>query len=109
DEYAALTMVLLRLLAFKPASNVSAVQPTPTEKKTLKTDAGVPVPKDGAVSPQPVAPGPVVAAVSQPAEPGAVRAFAPAVTGLEPAPIVQVQSVVPVPSFTEPTRSMPAI
>jgi DNA polymerase-3 subunit gamma/tau len=42
DEYAALTMVLLRLLAFKPSVNVSAAQPDQAEKKTLKTDAGVP-------------------------------------------------------------------
>ena len=39
DEYAALTMVLLRLLAFKPksstnASNLSASAPAPAEKKT---------------------------------------------------------------------------
>ncbi len=36
DEYAALTMVLLRLLAFKPASGATA------EKKTLKTGAEAP-------------------------------------------------------------------
>ncbi len=38
DEYAALTMVLLRLLAFKPANGVSAV----AEKKTLKNPTTAP-------------------------------------------------------------------
>jgi len=38
DEYAALTMVLLRLLAFKPANGVSAV----AEKKTLKNPPAAP-------------------------------------------------------------------
>ncbi|HEY8906183.1 MAG TPA: DNA polymerase III subunit gamma/tau C-terminal domain-containing protein, partial [Rhodoferax sp.] len=38
DEYAALTMVLLRLLAFKPAHGAS----TPAEKKTLKTPLATP-------------------------------------------------------------------
>ena len=46
DEYAALTMVLLRLLAFKPASSAtSAARPpgAPAEKKTLiDASAGVP-------------------------------------------------------------------
>ena len=40
DEYAALTMVLLRLLAFKPASGAGA----PAEKKTLKTPLAAPEP-----------------------------------------------------------------
>ena len=44
DEYAALTMVLLRLLAFKPAGAVVKAHATGTvEKKTLnRVDAGVP-------------------------------------------------------------------
>jgi DNA polymerase-3 subunit gamma/tau len=56
DEYAALTMVLLRLLAFKPSASASA----PAEKKTLihpqppKTAAPAPAPR--ASIPQPVAP-----------------------------------------------------
>lgn len=55
DEYAALTMVLLRLLAFKPAGAVSALP----EKKTLKSGpeavaAPAPVPKAPvAVAPPP--------------------------------------------------------
>ena len=37
DEYAALTMVLLRLLAFKPAAAVDAGQAAPQEKKSLNS------------------------------------------------------------------------
>ena len=51
DEYAALTMVLLRLLAFKP----QGVQPTP-EKKTLNR----------AVAPAPATPAPASATASAP-------------------------------------------
>jgi DNA polymerase-3 subunit gamma/tau len=48
DEYAALTMVLLRLLAFKPgATSASAVS---AEKKTLKTAETPPPPRPEAVS-----------------------------------------------------------
>ena len=54
DEYAALTMVLLRLLAFKPAASASP------EKKTLKS---TPEP-----APEP-APAPVAAPVSKPTPP----------------------------------------
>jgi DNA polymerase-3 subunit gamma/tau len=103
DEYAALTMVLLRLLAFKPAS--SAAQPNLAEKKTLKTDAGVPAPKLGAVSPPPTALDAVVAAPAR----SAVPASSPAVVGQEPVPIVRARSDVSVPSSTESTRSTPAI
>ncbi|APW46211.1 DNA polymerase III subunit gamma/tau [Rhodoferax antarcticus] len=53
DEYAALTMVLLRLLAFKPANGVSAV----AEKKTLKNppaapERAPPVPQIAPTAPQ---------------------------------------------------------
>ncbi|QCB45642.1 DNA polymerase III subunit gamma/tau [Hydrogenophaga sp. PAMC20947] len=50
DEYAALTMVLLRLMAFKPAGTA---QSSKKEKKTLKTGADEPV---KAVNPAPVSP-----------------------------------------------------
>lgn len=105
DEYAALTMVLLRLLAFKPASNVSAVQPNLAEKKTLKTDAE----KVGAASPQPVAPAPVVATSAPPAVPAAVRAFAPAIASQDPTPSGLAKSLATAPFPTESTRSTPAI
>ncbi len=52
DEYAALTMVLLRLLAFKPAGNA--------EKKTLKTAEPVPTPERAAPAPVAVSPPPPV-------------------------------------------------
>ncbi|WPB58737.1 DNA polymerase III subunit gamma/tau [Xylophilus sp. GOD-11R] len=77
DEYAALTMVLLRLLAFKPASDAAS-----TEKKTLKVAqrpvdapsaavaAPVEKPVPATIAEVPV-PAPVVVAPS-PAEPAAV-------------------------------------
>jgi len=48
DEYAALTMVLLRLLAFKPSK--TAASPAPSEKKTLN-EAPRAVPASAAVAP----------------------------------------------------------
>jgi len=77
DEYAALTMVLLRLLAFKPASNVLAAQPNLAEKKTLKTDSDVSAPGVEAVSHPPVEPKPAAVIPSQPAQLGVTRAPAP--------------------------------
>lgn len=50
DEYAALTMVLLRLMAFKPAGTVSTS--AAAEKKTLKT-AETPVAAVAVAAPQP--------------------------------------------------------
>jgi DNA polymerase III subunit gamma/tau len=81
DEYAALTMVLLRLLAFKPMGIPSA----PAEKKTLNnTPAEAPAPS---VAPAP-APVSVAAAPSPVAEP-AVRAAPP----WEDMPVVPAQPV----------------
>lgn len=57
DEYAALTMVLLRLMAFKPA-NTAATSAAP-EKKTLKT-AEVPATAVAAPLPAPSAPAAMV-------------------------------------------------
>ena len=51
DEYAALTMVLLRLLAFKPGASARAL----AEKKTLKT-AAEPAPASRSPAPAPAAP-----------------------------------------------------
>jgi DNA polymerase-3 subunit gamma/tau len=49
DEYAALTMVLLRLLAFKPAGGSGPAVPSPSpEKKTLKPAAEAPAPAPAA-------------------------------------------------------------
>jgi DNA polymerase-3 subunit gamma/tau len=61
DEYAALTMVLLRLLAFKPG----ALSAGPAEKKTLKSPEA---PAPAAAAPwAPVAPTPAAASVARPA------------------------------------------
>jgi DNA polymerase-3 subunit gamma/tau len=83
DEYAALTMVLLRLLAFKPANAV------PVEKKTLK------------VAPRPVPEPPPRSAVS----PATTRANLPEpelAPATAPAPAsVSVPSLGPAPEFKE--------
>jgi len=99
DEYAALTMVLLRLLAFKPAGAPAAT----AEKKTLKfgpetrpaaSAPAVPVPVP--VTAVPVKPAPVVNVVTAPraepsradtvARPSAVYAPAPLPSAGEPPP-----------------------
>ncbi len=66
DEYAALTMVLLRLLAFKP-EGTAALAP-PAEKKTLKpAEPMVPAPVVVPVAPAPApAPAPLAPAVAAP-------------------------------------------
>jgi len=77
DEYAALTMVLLRLLAFKPAGSGSA------EKKTLKSGADA---SQTLVSPPVVAP----AALASPAPASlAIRPESPAPVTLAPPPVVR--------------------
>jgi DNA polymerase-3 subunit gamma/tau len=107
DEYAALTMVLLRLLAFKPAGASSVV----AEKKTLKSGSEAPptVPSSAAKSPaQPhatvasVAPPAAVAATvpvampvvhakpTAPAQPARTTAQAPSPGAGEPPPWVDV-------------------
>ncbi len=77
DEYAALTMVLLRLLAFKPPAGDG-----PAEKKTL-------------TRPEPAAPAPVATPVAAPLHGAPIQAavvqapaaaFAPAVVAVPPAP-----------------------
>jgi DNA polymerase-3 subunit gamma/tau len=75
DEYAALTMVLLRLLAFKPGA---APTGGPAEKKTLKSPEAAPRPQPVMATPQfavPVA-APRPAAPSTPAPPVAARPIA---------------------------------
>lgn len=69
DEYAALTMVLLRLLAFKPGAWPAG----PAEKKTLKSpEAAVSAPVQAARPPMAAAPAPV----SVPTPPVAARPIA---------------------------------
>ena len=114
DEYAALTMVLLRLLAFKPgaADRTPRAPPAPVEKKTLN-EAGAPA---------------RAVALVVPAAAAAVAAVAPAALDVPPAapvallpardPVVQAPSPahpppgqrlhVVVPPQTSQTRSSPA-
>ncbi len=81
DEYAALTMVLLRLLAFKPG-----IYPGSAEKKTLKTPEPVVGGTAAAARPQPAAhPAP-------PAPPAAARPITPS------APVAGRSAVAGVPS-----------
>ncbi len=92
DEYAALTMVLLRFLAFKPTSPADVRLPVAVaEKKTLKVEATPPPePLPAVVAPPVIAPviAPVTEPVAviepttQPAEPG--PAFPSASSSLPP-------------------------
>ncbi|HEX7865563.1 MAG TPA: DNA polymerase III subunit gamma/tau [Variovorax sp.] len=82
DEYAALTMVLLRLLAFKPSS--AAASTASPEKKTLnEAAAAAPQAPTRVVPPAPVARPPVEA---------------PAAIAQAPAPAPAVQAAAPVPA-----------
>ena len=99
DEYAALTMVLLRLLAFKPGSPVRQL----AEKKTLiePLRAPLPLPAPVAVAVKPVelpAPPRVVA----PAPPAPVVQELPVRVPAEPSPRLQAR---PVPVATPPVRT----
>ncbi|MCW5654692.1 DNA polymerase III subunit gamma/tau [Hydrogenophaga sp.] len=82
DEYAALTMVLLRLLAFKPGGSAAAA---PAEKKTLKTAETPPV----------VAAAPAVAPAAPVPVPMPVVARPPAVVPVPPTRAVPVVSTPP--------------
>ena len=91
DEYAALTMVLLRLLAFKPAGPATR----PAEKKTL-IDAAPPAQRVASEAHTPAQASPVAAVVValDPAPQVAPMAFAPA--------------AVPVPQAAQPPAQPPA-
>ena len=97
DEYAALTMVLLRLLAFKPSQTATGAA---AEKKTLKSGAEPPSPP---VRPPAVAPPSV--SVSAPA------VVAPAVAVIHrpvvPAPAAAEARPVPLPSVAPATTQRP--
>ncbi|MDE2618041.1 MAG: DNA polymerase III subunit gamma/tau [Burkholderiales bacterium] len=93
DEYAALTMVLLRLLAFKPGA---APTGGPAEKKTLKSPEATPRPQPVMTTPQSAVPvaAPRPAAPSTPAPPVAARPIAaPASRPASATPPGQVLSV----------------
>jgi DNA polymerase-3 subunit gamma/tau len=116
DEYAALTMVLLRLMAFKPAGDA---QSSSKEKKTLKNGADEPV---TAVNPAPVstpeppppspipapAPAPISPVASVRAEPWSSRpAEPPPAESLTPAAVVPVHPVSPPPASLRPSSEGP--
>ena len=90
DEYAALTMVLLRLLAFKPATGNSA------EKKTLKS---------GAESPRASASAPIAAPVSAQAS-ATVRAPVSAPVATPPVPTPSARTA---PPLAVPDRVAPVV
>jgi DNA polymerase-3 subunit gamma/tau len=90
DEYAGLLMVLLRMLAFRPAGT----QPKPVKAAALvrppavaKAVVAVPLPKMAPLAPAPVAAAVVAAPVAQPVAPpvAAARPPAPAPRVAEPA------------------------
>ena len=101
DEYAALTMVLLRLLAFKPSQTATGAA---AEKKTLKSGAEAPVavPQPvAAPTPRPVAP--VVRPVAVAAAPVASAPVAPLAAATVQAP----PAARPVPAAPA-TKTLPA-
>ena len=86
DEYAGLTMVLLRLLAFRPPGAAGSATPPAPEKKTLNIESMVPVAP--ALTPAPaVQPAPARMATLA-AAPPVVSAVAPAAWAPVPAPVV---------------------
>ncbi|WP_089954013.1 DNA polymerase III subunit gamma/tau [Limnohabitans sp. 2KL-3] len=107
DEYAALTMVLLRLLAFKPASGLAekkspripprpAIEPQDTR---LIAPQAVSLPGSSAASAVPVS-APVGSAAPELASPaGEVKALAPAASS---APSASSAAVAPVPALASP-------
>jgi DNA polymerase-3 subunit gamma/tau len=118
DEYAALTMVLLRLLAFKPASGLAekkspripprpAIEPQATS--LIAPQAGS-LPGSSAASAVPVS-APVGSAAPELASPaGEVKALAPAVPSAPSAavaPVPALASPVPLASFTPVTPVAP--
>ncbi|WP_338819369.1 DNA polymerase III subunit gamma/tau [Acidovorax temperans] len=92
DEYAALTMVLLRLLAFKAPAD-------PAEKKTLTRPEAAPAPAPVAAAQPAAAPLPVA--------PAPAPAIAPAPSAAA-APVVSVASAVAQPPETAPPVPAPA-
>ncbi len=95
DEYAALTMVLLRLLAFKPAGVSAQV----AQKKTLNRAEAAPAAPTAPESLQPLAPAPP-----------SVQVPPPAVTAPEPAvPKILVSRAVEVHAVPEAPRAAPPL
>ena len=119
DEYAALTMALLRLLAFKPQGAGAASAGT-AEKKTLakpaaqaepaqvQAPAPVPSPAAAQVSPAPVAVTGDAVAQPAPVPVPAVSATAP-VPSVAPAAVATVQEVAPRVAVAEPVAPAAAV
>ncbi len=103
DEYAALTMVLLRLLAFKPTA----------EKKTLAIPERRPAAASAAVSVAPAAPSsPAVSAPSAPAKtdaPAAAPAALKAIQPREDSPVASPASVALLPASVVPRDFPPVV
>ena len=117
DEYAALTMVLLRLLAFKPGRVAPALQNDDrAEKKSLKpatepvaalaTAAPATAPTFAPPRPAPT-PAPAPAPVVRPAPPPHPPATVPEEAPLEPAPAVAAALASPVPAPPPPAAAAP--
>ncbi|MFZ5568226.1 MAG: DNA polymerase III subunit gamma/tau [Pseudomonadota bacterium] len=111
DEYAALTMVLLRLLAFKPGAMPSGGS---AEKKTLKSPEVNPTRPQPVMAVQPAAPAPRPAPSSAPTPPTAARpisapAAAPAARPAGVTPPGQVLSVVDEEHPVQPAKPVTAM
>ena len=103
DEYAALTMVLLRLLAFKPAGAVTAGAAV-AEKKTLKSAEAGAVPVPAAATDEVGTPKPEHASAVSGAAPGLQREAAPA-TAVKKTPTL---TPTPTPTLAPALASAPA-
>ena len=97
DEYAALTMVLLRLLAFKAPAD-------PAEKKTLTRPEAAPVPAPVAAAQPAAAPLPVAPAPAPAIAPAPSAAAAPVVSGA-PAVAQPPELAPPVPAPAQPAAA----
>ncbi len=114
DEYAALTMVLLRLLAFKPGTRPAGT----AEKKTLKSAEATSSPLAASSSASPATPAAAAPSPRPAVAPGPVRAPA-VVSGAAPAPPVAARPILPAsvpaaipvsaPSATPPGQVLPVV
>ena len=104
DEYAALTMVLLRLLAFKPAGAAVAGAPVTEEKKTpLNPPPGRDTSPVAASVAAPTAPVPAVASVPRPrpARENVAASVTPLAADARPAPQKTAAARLPPPDMPE--------
>ena len=112
DEYAALTMVLLRLLAFKPsgakAAPTEARQPGPAEKKTLnEAPPAAPAPAPVEVRPAPVTAPPAQRLVVR--ESAVQAPAAQAAPSASPAPEAQTAQMLAMPVRVQPPAGARAL